>query len=163
MGLGTEWGKNQQYLTQKSQQAKVSAAKRIGLEKDVSWKLLINLLPFGLLILEPDFIGASFAIIWDTLNNYDNLKGKKISTEIPIKKIIFENVSFKYQEQKKAMIFNQIFVAGEVNYLTSPNGSGKTTKLYLLLGLLTPQKGKIIIQMRDDKNVHNLSELDLVN
>ena len=92
----------------------------------------------------------------------DNLKGIKISTEMLIKRISFENVSFKYQEQKKAIIFNHTFVAGKVNYLTTPNGSGKTTELYLLLGLLTPQKGKIIIKMKDDKNVYNLSELNLV-
>lgn len=69
MGLRTEWEKKQQDLTQKSQQAKVSTAKKIGLEKGISWKLLINLFPLGLLILEPNFIGANFATIWDTLNS----------------------------------------------------------------------------------------------
>lgn len=93
----------------------------------------------------------------------DNLKGERISTEIPIKRISFENVSFKYQEQKKAMVFDQIFVTGEVNYLTTPNGSGKTTKLYLLLGLLTPQKGKITVEMKDNNNNYNLSKLDLIH
>jgi len=80
---------------------------------------------------------------------------------MPIKRIVFENVSFKYQEQKKAMIFNHAFVAGEVNYLTTPNGSGKTTELYLLLGLLTPQKGKIIIEIGSSNISYNLSELSL--
>ena len=60
------------------------------------------------------------------------------------------------------MIFNHTFMAGEVNYLTTPNGSGKTTKLYLLLGLLTPQKGKIIIEMGKNNTSYNLPELNLV-
>ena len=45
----------------------------------------------------------------------DNLKGMKISNEMPIKRISFENVSFKYQGKKKAMIFNHTFMAGGVN------------------------------------------------
>ena len=190
MGLRTGWEKKQQGLTQQSQQTRISTAKRIGLEKDINWKLLINLLPFGLLILEPNFIGASFGTIWDSLNNCvwafgylvnwsdyassrirvdtflnlpeknDNLKGIKISTEIPIKKISFENVSFKYQEQKDLMTFNQNFMVGEINYLTAPIGSGKTTKLYLLLGLLSPRSGKIIIYLQNGVN-YNLQQLNL--
>jgi ABC-type multidrug transport system fused ATPase/permease subunit len=93
----------------------------------------------------------------------ENLKGTRISTEMPIKRISFENVSFKYQGGQKAMSFDQTFVMGEVNYLTTPNGSGKTTKLYLLLGLLTPQKGKIIVEMKDNNDNYNLSKLDLIH
>jgi len=93
----------------------------------------------------------------------DNLKGIKIATETPIKKICFENVAFKYQEQKKEMLFNQNFTTGEINYLTAPNGSGKTTKLYLLLGLLIPQKGKITIGLKNDNTNYNLSELNLAH
>ena len=191
MGLSTKWEKKQQNLTWHSQQAKISTKKRIGMEKDIAWKLLINIFPFGLLILEPNFIGASCATIWNTLNSCvwafgylgnwsdytssrarvntflnlpgrnDNLKGIKISTEMPIKRIVFENVSFKYQGKKGAIIFNHTFVAGEINYLTTPNGSGKTTELYLLLGLLTSQKGKIIIEMGSNNISYNLSELNL--
>ena len=69
MGLSTEWEKKQQNLTQRSQQAKISTKKRVGMEKDIAWKLLINIFPFGLLILEPNFIGASCATIWNTLNS----------------------------------------------------------------------------------------------
>ena len=36
MGLRTEWEKKQQALTQQSQQARISTAKRIGLEKDIN-------------------------------------------------------------------------------------------------------------------------------
>jgi ABC-type bacteriocin/lantibiotic exporter with double-glycine peptidase domain len=47
----------------------------------------------------------------------DNLKGIKVTTDNTIKKISFENVSFKYREQKDLMTFNQSFMAGKVNYL----------------------------------------------
>ena len=69
MGRGAEWEKTQQNLTQYSRQARFLTKKGIGMEKDIVWNLLINLFPFGLLILEPNFIGASCATIWNTLNS----------------------------------------------------------------------------------------------
>jgi len=63
MGLSTEWEKKQQDLTQRSQEAQIVTKQKTGLEKDIPWNLLINLFPFGLLLLETNFIGANFAII----------------------------------------------------------------------------------------------------
>ena len=59
------------------------------------------------------------------------------------------------------MTFNQSFVIGEINYLTTPIGSGKTTKLYLLLGLLSPHSGKIIIHLQNGISYNLHQEINL--
>ena len=191
MGLNAEWEKKQRKLTQKSNQAKVSTKRKTNLEKSIPWRLLINLFPLTLLVLEPNFIGANFMIIWNTINESvwafgylvnwsdytssrtrvnsflnlpereDNLKKKKIAADSMIKKISFENISFKYREQKDLMTFNQSFVIGEINYLTTPIGSGKTTKFYLLLGLLSPHSGKIIIHLQNGVSYNLHQEINL--
>ena len=68
MGLSAEWEKEQQKLTQKSNQTKISTKRKTNLEKSIPWRLLINLFPLILLILEPDFIGNNFMITWNTIN-----------------------------------------------------------------------------------------------
>lgn len=139
-----------------------------------------------LLILDKNFIGINFAITWNVLNNCvmqlgylwnysdysssltrinaflslperdDNLFGTKLPLNIPIKVIRFENVSFRYTEQKTWLInnYSREFLIG-INYLQGKNGDGKTTILYLLLGILKPQKGKITIQDERGK-IYNL-------
>lgn len=56
-----------------------------------------------------------------------------------------ENLFFSYNESP--IIDNASFVVnqGEFIGVIGPNGGGKTTLIRLLLGLLTPQKGKILI------------------
>ena len=55
----------------------------------------------------------------------------------------FDNVSFSYDSVKVFEKMSFHIHQGEFVALTGPNGSGKTTALKLLLGLLNPQEGKI--------------------
>ncbi|CAG8553323.1 13750_t:CDS:2, partial [Racocetra fulgida] len=41
--------------------------------------------------------------------------------------------------------YNRSFTNREINQLSGKNGTGKTTLLYLVLGILTPEKGEIVI------------------
>jgi len=77
----------------------------------------------------------------------------------PIAAIKLENVSFRYQGQKEWVLknYNRTFTPDKVNRLTGKNGTGKSTVLYLLLGMIIPQKGQIIIE--DEKgNTYNLHQ-----
>jgi len=65
--------------------------------------------------------------------------------------IVVENLSFAYNETP--IIDNASFEInkGEFIGIIGPNGGGKTTLIRLLLGLLTPQKGKILINGQPPK------------
>lgn len=76
----------------------------------------------------------------------------------PIKKIELQNIYFHYPSQKKYLLknFNKTFIAGEITKLEGRNGTGKSTIILLILGLLKPQKGQIIIN-----NHYKLQAIDL--
>lgn len=58
--------------------------------------------------------------------------------------ILFKNVTFQYDEAKPIIHdFSLTIKKGEIIGLFGPSGSGKSTFLRLVLGLLTPTKGKI--------------------
>src|SRR2546421_667354 len=88
------------------------------------------------------------------------IKGKKNSFRLlePVQKIELRNVYFNYPSQKKYLLknFNKTFIAGEITKLEGRNGTGKSTIILLILGLVKPQKGEIIINKH-----HNLQEIDL--
>lgn len=189
MGLEDKYIEKQRISTSQSAHQKVLVKKLMGLEIEVPWKLLVYLFPFILLIIEPNFIGTNFFIIWDTLTNCthkfgylrnwteytaprslldkfltlpekdDNLKGVKLATTFPIEKVIFDQVAFKYQGSNEWINYNNTFSTGKINYLSTPNGSGKTTQLYLLLGLISPVEGQITLKNKETS--YNLSELNL--
>ncbi|RHZ36974.1 ABC transporter, ATP-binding protein [endosymbiont GvMRE of Glomus versiforme] len=77
----------------------------------------------------------------------DNLQGKILPEKVTIKTINFEKVSFKYQSSSEWILENYThsFTKGEINHLFGENGIGKSTILYLILGLVKPHKGQIII------------------
>ena len=56
------------------------------------------------------------------------------------------NVTFGYNGKPVFRDIHLSVVQGEVFCLLGPNGCGKTTLLDCILGLLTPQKGKIMVQ-----------------
>jgi ABC-type bacteriocin/lantibiotic exporter with double-glycine peptidase domain len=142
-----------------------------------------------LIIEGPRFIGTNLFIIWDSLfqtahkfgyltnwSEYtaprtlldkfltlpekdDNLRGTKFPSALLIEKVIFNQVAFKYQGNNDWINYNNTFSTGKINYLSTPNGSGKTTQLYLLLGLISPVKGQIILKSKGGS--HDLAELNL--
>jgi ABC-type bacteriocin/lantibiotic exporter with double-glycine peptidase domain len=59
--------------------------------------------------------------------------------------------------------YTHTFVEGRINYLLGENGTGKSTILYLLLGVIKPQEGRIIIETSSE-NIYNLPlEVNLQN
>lgn len=68
--------------------------------------------------------------------------------------IVFENVAFSYDEGNK--VLKEIsFTAkqGEVTAIVGPSGSGKTSILRLILRLYDYDKGRILIDGKDIKNI----------
>ena len=63
MGLEDEHIEKQRISTSQSARSKVLVKKLVGLEITLPWKLLTYLFPFGLLIIEPNFIGVNLFII----------------------------------------------------------------------------------------------------
>ena len=91
----------------------------------------------------------------------DNLQGT-ILPKISIKAIAFEKVNFKYKNSQEWILKNytHTFHKGKVNRLLGENGVGKSTILYLILGVLQPQQGKVLIICENDK-IYNLKEINL--
>ncbi len=92
---------------------------------------------------------ASFELITNILLNEDNFKKtnfkiKKIKFN---KKLILENINFKYSNQNNHLIKNLNFQIskGERIGINGSSGTGKTTLVNILIGLLNPGSGKIII------------------
>ncbi|MCW9096079.1 MAG: ABC transporter ATP-binding protein/permease [Ignavibacteriaceae bacterium] len=87
-----------------------------------------------------------------SLNNFELLLNKPIESkpEKPVKlgeirSIGFQNVIFRHQSANKHAINGISFNVkeGETVAFVGPSGSGKTTLVKLLVGLYTPQEGKI--------------------
>ena len=97
---------------------------------------------------------------WVTKPLFKGKKDKKNKFRLldPIQKIELRDVYFRYPSQEKYLLkgFNKEFVAGEISKLEGRNGTGKSTVILLILGLLKPQRGQIIVN-----NHYNLQEIDL--
>ncbi|RHZ36437.1 ABC transporter, ATP-binding protein [endosymbiont GvMRE of Glomus versiforme] len=87
----------------------------------------------------------------------DNLQGTIFPKEVVIKAINFEEVSFKYQDSSEWILENYThsFTKGEVKLLLGENGIGKSTILYLILGVIKPQKGQVMVECQDGQ-IYNL-------
>jgi ATP-binding cassette, subfamily B, bacterial PglK len=66
-------------------------------------------------------------------------------------KINFKNISFAYLNNQKLILKNLNFEMkqGDRILISGPSGSGKTTILNILLGLLKPQRGKILLDNKE--------------
>lgn len=77
-----------------------------------------------------------------------------------------DNLSFKYGRRKKEILhdFSLNFSEGTVYGLLGKNGTGKSTLLYLMTGLLTPLKGNVMINGIDVRRRYpiTLNEIFLV-
>lgn len=88
-----------------------------------------------------------------SLDNFNELISKPIERKPDkpfklgeIKSVSFKNVAFKHQSANRHAINGISFEAneGETIAFVGPSGAGKTTLVKLLVGLYTPQKGKIL-------------------
>ena len=96
-----------------------------------------------------------------SLNNFETLLNKPVESkpERPVKlgeirNIEFQNVVFRHQSANRHAINGISFkvTEGETVAFVGPSGSGKTTLVKLLVGLYTPQDGKILFnQIAGDK------------
>lgn len=92
----------------------------------------------------------------------DNLQGIVLSEKTTIKAVNFESVSFKYKNSPELILKNYTysFSKGKINHLLGENGIGKSTILFLILGILQPQQGKISI-ISESGEIYNLQNLNL--
>jgi len=88
-----------------------------------------------------------------SLNNFEDIL--KLPVEVKpedpvlinnIQTLVFENVGFKHQSTASRALENINFNTkrGETIAFVGPSGAGKTTLVKLLVGLYTPQEGKIL-------------------
>jgi ATP-binding cassette, subfamily B, bacterial PglK len=99
------------------------------------------------------FYQSSLEEIYDDLKLYsqENILSKTSNVPaepLPFKSnLILENIYFRYPAAKREL-FSGINITIEANTsvaLVGPTGSGKTTLVDIILGLLSPEKGRIII------------------
>ncbi len=110
------------------------------------------------------FFRSPFEIIYSmmiSLKDYEQDTVKKVLNE-NIKKITFKNVNFKYVSSNTNVLNNIDFEVNENDFLgvIGTSGSGKSTILHLLSGLMEPTKGRIIL---NDHDKNNINEFNLNN
>lgn len=99
-------------------------------------------------------------IILEEINNYHPVKNILYKHKLKLEefKIIFKDVNFYYEENKIFHNLNLDISSGEKIFITGKSGSGKTTFLHLLSGLLKPNKGKVsIVTNRNNFDVDQLT------
>ena len=110
------------------------------------------------------FFRSPFEIIYGmmiSLKDYEQDIVKKVLNE-NIKKITFKNVDFKYVSSNNNVLNNIDFEINKNDFLgvIGTSGSGKSTILHLLSGLMEPTKGSIIL---NDHDKNNINEFNLNN
>lgn len=84
--------------------------------------------------------------------------------------LICKNVRYSYDGQKSAVRDISLHLkAGETLGLTGPSGCGKSTLCHMLLGLLSPQKGEIMLEgenvsdLKREGEIHRRVQLVMQN
>ena len=99
-----------------------------------------------------ELVKNEFITTKNNISNYDT-QNKKLR----FNKIEFDNVDFHYNKNEKN-IFSNISISinrGEVIGILGESGSGKSTFINLISGLIKPTKGKIKINSEDLENIKN--------
>lgn len=99
-----------------------------------------------------ELVKNEFITTKNNISNYDT-QNKKLR----FNKIEFDNVDFHYNKNEKN-IFSNISISinrGEVIGILGESGSGKSTFINLISGLIKPTKGKIKINSEDLENTKN--------
>ena len=135
--------------------------------------ILVSLLTLSILRLFPSFNSLSINFValkinkpsiilvsqqlkeFEKLNLSNNFKNNNKSFNIDLKNINFKDVDFFYNKDKNIISsLNLQFKSKNFIGITGSSGSGKTTFLNLLIGLIDPNKGKILVndeQLKDIK------------
>jgi len=105
-------------------------------------------------------LNANNSAISDVLGMLDMpLPGKMSNFDsfIMQENICFENVSFAYGQHQKPVLndLNLVIGRGETVGLIGSTGSGKSTTVDLLMGLLSPSSGKVLVDGIDINNPNN--------
>jgi len=80
----------------------------------------------------------------------DGLRGRVRGHETHPAAVRVEDISFAYEDGVPVLQDLTLGVcAGEFTALVGPNGAGKSTLLKIMLGLLTPQKGRVLLFGQD--------------
>ncbi len=90
---------------------------------------------------------ASSRTISETAEQYPDMQSKSETGG----EIIFENVSFEYDEGDETLLENVScrFPSGSVTAIAGANGCGKTTILWMLMGMIKPTSGRILFNGED--------------
>ncbi len=114
-------------------------------------KIVLNLQAFSYKLVSFDVIKKEFS----------NLDGKKNKDLIHLDKNFFkskiniENLSFKYGDKKIINDMSFEFVVGKIYGIFGTSGSGKSTFLDLIMGLKSPNFGKIKFDNKEMLNTEN--------
>ncbi|CAG8689871.1 913_t:CDS:2, partial [Ambispora gerdemannii] len=152
-GLTSQYSAKQKKVTQANEKLLLTFNHTKSLNRTIPNNWLMESFPFLLLALSGEY--ADYTSSQERINSFlalpeknDNLTQPKLSPNISITALRLENISFRYRGQKEWLLknYNRTFSPGKINYLLGKNGTGKSTLLYLCLGLLVPQKGQIIVE-----------------
>ncbi len=102
--------------------------------------------------------------LYELLDMKGENEGKTEILESNIDSIKVQNVSFRYNSNTKNVInsLNFEISKGEKVLLRGENGSGKSTLIKLLVGLYTPEEGKILFNDKDLSTINNKSLRDRI-
>ncbi|CAG8728513.1 17868_t:CDS:2 [Cetraspora pellucida] len=168
MGLTSHYRTKQLKISKKNENLLFSFNPIKALNKTVPNYFLAQMFPYLLILCFWDY--ADYSSSLTRINTFlslpqknDNLAQLKFPTNLKITTIDCQNISFRYPGQSNWLLKNytRTFTPGNINHLTGKNGSGKSTLLYLLLGLLTPQEGKMIITDNQGNNYNLLTDINL--
>jgi len=57
--------------------------------------------------------------------------------------------------------YNKVFLSEEINNLSGKNGTGKSTIIYLLLGMIKPLSGDVFVNLLNGKKLDLNKDINL--
>ena len=91
-------------------------------------------------------------------NNLNKEKDQKNYKNLNFRELAFVNVNFSYENKKETLNnINFSIKKGDKIAIMGPSGTGKTTLLRLICGLLKPSSGQVLINGEEINNNNNLS------
>ena len=103
-------------------------------------------------------------LLYEDINNFKHVSDSKISVDSKknvFKSLELSNITYSYPNIEQTTIKNIsiTILNGETIGIIGSSGSGKTTLIDLFLGLLKPEKGRILYNKENiDNNLHNWRE-----